>query len=131
MLRAAMSAFLVTAGGQIAYAGSFQVSTCGVVPGFGNNSWVPLNSDAINLETSNRCGTADVTGQSGSTSGLAASDVLGLSSGAVAGATAGWRFTAPAGDAIGSITLDRDLFLLLRPGWRTEFAAPSGSSLPG
>ncbi|HEX4107213.1 MAG TPA: hypothetical protein VHX88_03720 [Solirubrobacteraceae bacterium] len=44
------------------------------------------------------------------TSGLSASDILGLPKDVPTGDTAGWMFTAPAGTTISAFTLDRDLY---------------------
>jgi hypothetical protein len=130
LLLAATFACVTGIGTEDALAGSFSVSACGAAPGFANNSWLPFNTDSVNLQTPNSCGAPDVVGQSASTSGLAASGVLGLSTAATAGGTAGWRFTAPAGDTIGAITADRDLFLVVAPGWVADIVDASGAPLP-
>ncbi|MEA2369927.1 MAG: hypothetical protein QOH12_321 [Solirubrobacteraceae bacterium] len=47
----------------------------------------------------------------------------------MSGDTAGWRFEAPTGDVISAVTLDRDLYLALAPGWVTEIIDSSGAPL--
>ena len=61
-----------------AFAGSYQVSACAGTTPLVNNSWQPFDNNTTYLETSSNCGSADVTGRSGATSGLAAADVLKL-----------------------------------------------------
>ena len=113
-----------------AWAGSFQVPACiGATPAI-NRAWQPVNSDATYLETSSNCGAAPITGGSAGTSGLAASDVLPLSTNVPAGAVAGWRFVAPAGDSISAITVDRDLYDQSE-GWDPQIVDSAGSPLPG
>ena len=75
-----------------------------------NNSWQPFNNNTAYLETGTNCGSNDVTGGSPSTSGLAAADVLRLTTNVPAGATAGWQFIAPSGDTISAVSVDRDLY---------------------
>jgi hypothetical protein len=126
-----MFACLASAAPQSVLAGTFEVSTCGAVPGDGNDSWAPLNTDPTDLQTSDTCGVADVTGQTTQTSGLAGADILGLSTFTPRGGSAGWRFVVPSGDVVNAVTLDRDLFLVLAPGWTAEVVDSNGSPLPG
>ena len=118
-------------GAESARGGSFDVTACGIAPAFADNSWTSLNTDPTDLETLNACGATSVIGQSRSISGLAAADILGLSTVAPVGAAAGWRFAAPAGDMITAATFDRDLFLALAPGWLAEIIDANGMPLPG
>ena len=113
-----------------ALAGSYQVTACAVPAPLINNSWQPFNNEPTYLETSANCGSADVTGGSPNTSGLAAADVLRLSTNVPAGATAGWRFTAPAGDEINAISIDRDLYDQT-DGWVPQIVEADGNPLPG
>jgi hypothetical protein len=113
-----------------ASAGTYQVSACAGSTALINNSWQPFDNDTTYLETSSNCGSADVTGRSGVTSGLAAADVLKLETNVPAGATAGWRFTAPAGDEISAITMDRDLYEE-GGGWVPRVVDADGNPLAG
>jgi hypothetical protein len=123
----AVMVFVVVAG--TAWAGSYTVSACtGVAPV--NNSWQPFNNNPAYLETSASCGASEITGGSGATSGLAAADVLRLSTNVPAGALAGWRITAPAGDEISAIGMDRDLYEQ-GEGWVPQVIDAEGAVLPG
>jgi hypothetical protein len=117
-----------------AFAGSYKVTACAGATPLINNSWQPFNESTTAgttyLETSANCGSAEVTGGSPSTSGLAAADVLKLTTNVPAGATAGWRFTAPAGDEISAIRIDRDLYRQAE-GWVLQIVEADGSPLPG
>jgi hypothetical protein len=113
-----------------ASAGTYQVSACAGTTPLINNSWQPFNESTMYLETSANCGSADVTGGSPSTSGLAAADVLQRTTPVPAGATAGWRFTAPTGDEISAISVDRDLYRQAE-GWVPQIVEADGSPLPG
>jgi hypothetical protein len=113
-----------------AFAGSYQVAACVGPTLLINNSWQPFNNNSTYLETSANCGSTDVTGGSPSTSGLAAADVLRLSTNVPAGAVAGWRFTAPSGDTISAISIDRDLYEQSE-GWVPQIVDAEGNLLPG
>jgi len=113
-----------------ASASTYAVTACAVPAPLINNSWQPFNDEPTYLETSANCGSADVTGGSPNTSGLAAADVLRLTTNVPAGATAGWRFTAPAGDEISAISLDRDLYEQSE-GWVPQIVDAEGNLLPG
>jgi hypothetical protein len=113
-----------------AFAGSYQVPVCTGATPLINNSWLPFNNDPAYLETSTNCGSTIVTGGSPSTSGLAAADVLGLSTNVPAGATAGWRFIAPAGDTVSTISVNRDLYRQA-DGWVPQIVEADGNPLPG
>jgi hypothetical protein len=112
-----------------ASAGTYSVSACA---GFAqvNNSWQPFNNNTRYLETPTNCGSSEITGGSEHTSGLAAADVLRLSTNVPAGALAGWKFTAPAGDTISAISMDRDLYEQTE-GWIPEIVDADGGVLPG
>lgn len=112
-----------------ASAGTYEVSACSATAPPVNNSWAPFNSDATYLETSSDCGGSDVTGGSATTSGLAAADVLRLMTNVPAGAIVGWRFTAPAGDTISTISMDRDLYDQSE-GWAPQIVDADGVPLP-
>ena len=113
-----------------ASAGTYAVTACAVPAPLINNSWRPFDNNTTYLETSSNCGSADVTGRGGATSGLAAADVLKLETNVPAGATAGWRFTAPAGDEISAITMDRDLYEE-GGGWVPRVVDADGNRLAG
>jgi hypothetical protein len=132
----AMFAALICGAGslpEVAHAGSYPVGACAGTPGNVNHSWTALNTNPSYLETSSNCGAQDVTGggaRSGATSGLAADDILELSTNVPSGATAGWTFQAPDGTTITAATWDRDLFEQ-SDGWTPEVLDGSGNVLPG
>ena len=113
-----------------AFAGTYPVTACAGTAPLVNNSWEPFNNNTTYLETSASCGSTEVTGGSAATSGLAAADVLRLATNVPAGALAGWKFTAPAGDTISAISMDRDLYEQ-GEGWIPEIVDAKGSVLPG
>jgi hypothetical protein len=113
-----------------AFAGTYQVAACVGPTPLINNSWQPFNNNLTYLETSTNCGGAIVTGGSPNTSGLAAADVLQLATNVPAGATAGWRFTAPAGDVISAASIDSDLYRQAE-GWVPQIVEAEGSPLGG
>jgi hypothetical protein len=112
-----------------ASAGTYAVTACAVPAPLVNNSWQPFNNGPTYLETSANCGSEDVTGGSASTSGLAAADILDQSTNVPEGATAGWQFTAPSGDTISAISIDRDLYRQAE-GWLPQIVEADGSPLP-
>jgi hypothetical protein len=116
--------------GAAAVAGTYQVGACAAPTPLVNNSWQSFNNNATYLETNAKCGSEDVTGGSPSTSGLAAADILDLNTNVPAGATAGWQFTAPAGDTIIAISIDRDLYRQAE-GWLPQIVEADGNPLPG
>jgi hypothetical protein len=128
MLAASASASAIGTG--TASAGTYEVAACAGPTLLIDNSWLPFNNNAAYLETSASCGREDVTEGSPRTSGLAAADVLGLSTNVPAGALAGWRFTAPAGDTISAIGIDRDLYDQSE-GWVPQIVDTGGNPLPG
>jgi hypothetical protein len=111
-------------------AGAYQVSACTGTTPLVNNSWVPFNNNATYLETPANCVSNEITGFSHETSGLAAADVLGLSTNTPEGAAAGWTVAAPPGDAITAISMNRDLFDD-GPGWLPQIVDAAGGPLPG
>jgi hypothetical protein len=113
-----------------ASAGTYAVTACAVPAPLINNSWQPFNNNPTYLETPANCGTNEITGFSRETSGLAAADILGLSTNTPEGAVAGWTFAAPPDDTITAISMDRDLFND-GPGWLPQVVDASGASLPG
>jgi hypothetical protein len=113
-----------------AFAGTYGIGACAVPAPLVNNSWQPFNNNPTYLETTANCGSEDVTGGSASTSGLAAADVLDLSTNVPEGATAGWQFTAPPGDTISAISIYRDLYRQAE-GWLPQIVEADGSPLPG
>jgi hypothetical protein len=113
-----------------ASAGIYQVTACADAPSLVNNSWQPFNNDPTYLETPANCGNNEITGFSPETSGLAAADVLGLSTNTPEGAVAGWTFAAPQDDMITAISMDRDLFND-GPGWLPQVIDDTGAPLPG
>ena len=112
------------------FAGTFEVSTCTGAAPLVNSSWTPFNNTPTHLETRANCGTSEITGYNGETSGLAAADVLGLGTQTPEGAVAGWTFTAPPGDTISAISMNRDLFDD-GPGWLPQIVDAAGTPLPG
>jgi hypothetical protein len=128
LLIAAMLAASVVATDS-AFAGTYQVAACAGPTLLINNSWLPFNNNSTYLETSANCG-SEVTGGSPSTSGLAAADILNLSTNVPAGATAGWRFIPPAGDTISAISIDRDLYEQTE-GWVPQIVEADGHPLLG
>jgi hypothetical protein len=123
-----VAASVITTG--TAFAGTYQVAACAVPTPLVNNSWLPFNNNATYLETPANCGTNEITGFSRETSGLAAVDVLGLSTNTPEGAVAGWTFAAPPGDTVTAISMDRDLFND-GPGWLPQIIDGTGTPLPG
>jgi hypothetical protein len=115
---------------ETAFADTYQVSACSYATPAVNNSWQPFNNNTTYLETSATCGASDITGGSAFTSGLAASDVLQLSTNVPAGALAGWQESAPVGDWISAITMDRDLYEQ-GEGWEPQIVEADGNPLPG
>ena len=113
-----------------AIGGSYQVSACTGIAPLVNNSWAPFNSDPTQLETPAHCGSNEITGANSETSGLAAADVLELSTQTPQGAVAGWTSSAPAGDKISSINMNRDLFENSE-GWLPQIVDNTGTPLPG
>jgi hypothetical protein len=134
MRRALLALVVLLVAGAIAasaaFAGTYDVGACAVPAPLVNNSWQPFNNSPTYLETSANCGSEDVTGGSASTSGLAAADILDLSTNVPEGATAGWQFTAPSGDTISAISIDRDLYRQAE-GWLPQIVEADGSPLPG
>jgi hypothetical protein len=111
-------------------AGTYAVSACGKFASSVNNSWQAFSNSPTYLETSTNCGGPEITGGSPTASGLAAADVLRLSTNVPTGALAGWRFMAPAGDAISAISMDRDLYEQSE-GWVPEIVNAEGAVLSG
>jgi hypothetical protein len=113
-----------------AFGGTYEVPACtGPAPAI-NDAWQPFNNSATYLEASSSCGASPITGGSSATSGLAASDVLPLSTNVPAGALAGWLFAAPAGDSISAISVNRDLYDQSE-GWNPQIVDAAGNPLPG
>ena len=112
-----------------AFAGSYQVTACADAPALVNNSWAPFNSDPTQLETPAHCGINEITGANSETSGLAAADVLELNTQTPQGAVAGWTFSAPSGDTISAISMNRDLFENSE-GWLPQIVDNTGTPLP-
>ncbi len=111
-------------------AGTYPVSACATPAPTVNNAWQRFNNDPAYLETSANCGAPEITGLSPSTSGMAAADIRGLSTNVPAGAAAGWEITAPTGDEISAINMDRDLYEQ-GEGWVPQIIDAEGSQLPG
>jgi hypothetical protein len=113
-----------------ARAGSYQVTTCTGATPLVNDAWQPFNNNASYLEIGSNCGSSPVTGGSSATSGLAAADVLRLTTNVPSGALAGWRFDAPPGATISAITMDRDLYEQSE-GWDPQVVDAEGVPLAG
>ncbi len=112
-----------------AFAGTYQVTACADAPPLVNNSWLPFNNNPTYLETPAHCGTNEITGFNPETSGLAAADVLGLSTQlpkarSRAGPSAHRRATRSARSAW-TATCSR------RPGWLPQIMDDTGAPLPG
>ena len=113
-----------------ASAGTYQVTACADAPALVNNSWQSFNSDPTQLEIPPaHCGINEITGAKSETSGLAAADVLELSTQTPQGAVAGWTFSAPSGDTISAISMNRDLFENSE-GWLPQIVDNTGTPLP-
>jgi hypothetical protein len=134
MRRALLALVVLLVAGAIAasaaFAGTYGIGACAVPAPLVNNSWQPFNNNPTYLETTASCGSGDISEGSPITSGLAAADVLKLSTNVPEGATAGWQFTAPSGDAISAININRDLYRQAE-GWLPQIVEADGSSLPG
>jgi hypothetical protein len=113
-----------------AFAGTYPVTACAGTTPLINDSWQAFNNNTAYLQTPANCGSNDITEGSLTTSGLAAADVLKLSTDVPAGATAGWRFTAPVGDTISAISINRDLYRQAE-GWVPQIVNAEGKPLPG
>jgi hypothetical protein len=111
-------------------AGTYQVSACTNSKPSVNNSWTPFNSEPAHLETAAHCGINEITGANAETSGLAAADILEQSTQTPQGAVAGWTFTAPSGDIISAISMNRDLFENSE-GWLPQIVDATETALPG
>jgi hypothetical protein len=113
-----------------ASAASYEVGACAGAASLVNNSWQPFNNDPAYLETTANCGISDITEGSPITSGLAASDVLRLTTNVPAGAIAGWQVAAPAGDVISGASVNRDLYRQAE-GWAPQIVEADGNPLAG
>ncbi len=113
-----------------ASAGTYQVSACTGITPLVNNSWAPFNSDPTQMERTAHCGINEITGANSETSGLAAADVLELSTQTPQGVVAGWTFSAPSGDTISAISMNRDLFED-GEGWLPQIVDNTGTPLHG
>ena len=121
---------ILAATSALALASSHQVPACSGPTPLVNEAWQPFDNSPSYLEVNAGCGSAQVVGGSAATSGLAAADILRLSSNVPAGALAGWRLTAPSGDSIAAITLQRDLYDQSE-GWEPQLVNAEGAVLPG
>ena len=113
LLVGALAAFacVVPASAQAAM-GSYEVSACNYAPEAVNNSWSWSTTDssepahfAEHVNCPDRLG--GIGGASDREGGLSTTDALGLASGAPAGTSAGWTFTAPSGTTITAINYER------------------------
>src|SRR4051812_11930782 len=84
----------------LAYAGTYDVLTCGMSNG-ANRSWVPFNGDPASLRAEDSC--ASILG--GADDGLFATDRIPGPPNTPAGQEAGWRITAPNGTRITRLTV--------------------------
>jgi hypothetical protein len=111
-----------------ARAGQYQVLACSQAPASANESWAPFDSDPVHLEVGQACPPTPGSSESDKTTGMYASDVLGSSGSAPAGALAGWRFIAPAGTEIVAVQDDRFLGAYADRGW-VPFVKADGVTL--
>lgn len=94
-----------------ALAGTYDVVSCGAAPGNINNAWTAVNNTPSSFTTSTVCPAG-----SDQYGGLRAFDTLGGPS-VAPGASAEWRFTAPAGTTITRWRYDRLLGKYADPDW--------------
>jgi hypothetical protein len=98
--------------------GTYTVTACTAAPGFVNHAWDATDNDVANISQGAAC--PAVTG--GSTlqqqeQGLYTVDNLAASSGAIAGASAGYIFTAPANTTITQLAWNRYLGIHFDESW--------------
>jgi hypothetical protein len=124
LLIALGGALLFTLSGE-ALAGTYQVLSCSQAPSGTNNSWQEFNSDPTHLSSGQVCPPNPGSGEPVKSTGMFATDNLGSSSNAPDGATAGSRFTAPAGTTIVGLQDDRYLGAYSDNGWSPFVKADS------
>ena len=110
-------------GASAASAGTYQVGACNRAPADQNNSWQPFDEDSAHMLTGHVCPPLSGEGEQAKTTGLFASDSLTGTGNAASGASAGWRFTAPAGMTIVAVQADRYLGAYGDNGWVPSISA--------
>jgi len=108
---------LVALGASTARAGIYQVGACDRAPADQNNSWQPFDEDNAHMLTGHVCPPLPGEGEQAKTTGLFATDSLTGAGNTAPGASAGWRFTAPAGMTIVAVQADRYLGAYGDNGW--------------
>lgn len=108
--------------GSPASAGTLQIRACADAPDNANNSWAASNTwaGAGKLETSSACGAGGAYG------GVYARDELNCTSGCIPPpdeARAGWRFVAPSGTTISSLSYSRWLYKMDDDDWEPALKA--------
>jgi hypothetical protein len=114
---------LVVLGASTARAGTYQVGVCDRAPADQNNSWQPFDEDTAHMLTGHVCPPLPGEGEQAKTTGLFATDSLTGTGNAASGASAGWRFTAPAGMTIVAVQADRYLGAYGDNGWLPSLTA--------
>jgi len=114
---------LVVLGASTARAGTYQVGACDRAPADQNNSWQPFDGDTAHILTGHVCPPLPGEGEQTKTTGLFATDSLTGTGNAASGASAGWRFTAPAGMTIVAFQADRYLGAYGDNGWLPSLTA--------
>jgi hypothetical protein len=115
--------FSVLASASTASAGTYQVGACDRAPADQNNSWQPFDEDSAHMLTGHVCPPLPGEGEQAKTTGLFATDELTGTGNAASGASAGWRFTAPANMTIVAVQADRYLGAYGDSGWVPSLAA--------
>ncbi len=110
-------------GVSVASAGTYQVGACDRAPADQNNSWQPFDEDTAHILTGHVCPPLPGEGEPAKATGLFATDSLTGTGNAASGASAGWRFTAPAGMTIVAVQADRYLGAYGDNGWLPSLAA--------
>jgi hypothetical protein len=110
-------------GASVASAGTYQVAACNRAPADQNNSWQPFDEDTAHMLTGHACPPLQGEGEPAKATGLFATDSLTGTGNAASGASAGWRFTAPAGMTIVAVQAERYLGAYGDNGWLPSLAA--------
>ena len=134
MRRALLALVVLFVAGAIAasaaFAGTYGIGACAVRRRWSTTLGSRSTTTPHIWKRARTAAAADISEGSPITSGLAAADVLKLSTNVPEGAMAGWQFIAPAGDTISAINIDRDLYRQAE-GWLPQIVEADGSSLPG
>ncbi len=101
----------------VARSGTYSVTACDRAPGNQNNSWQSFNTDLAHIDVGQMCPPTQVEGEPSKADGLFATDDLTDTGNAAAGASAGWRFTAPPDTTVVAFRPDRFLGAYGDNGW--------------